>query len=78
MKKKFLKLSLFTLIIGLLFLLLAFFVFHYVTDEGITLVWHAEANKPFITELFGDFGVLNLATSLVSLLIALIFYKKEK
>ena len=75
MKKKFLKLSLITFITGVLFLLLAFFFFHFVTDEGITLIWHAEAGKPFVTELIGDFGILNIAASFISLLIAFIFYK---
>ena len=74
MKKKFLKLSLITLIVGVVFLILAFFTFHFVTDEGITLVWHPEAGKPFVTELIGDFGVLNLVVSFVSMLISFIFY----
>ena len=78
MKKKFLKLSLLTFITGLVFLLLSFFVFHFVTDSGITLTWHPEAGKPFVTELFGDFGIINIAVSFVSLLIAFIFYKEEK
>lgn len=74
MKKKFLKLSLITLIVGVVFLILAFFTFHFVTDEGITLVWHPEAGKPYVTELIGDFGLLNLVVSFVSLLISFIFY----
>ena len=74
MKKKFLKLSLITLIVGVVFLILAFFTFHFVTDEGITLVWHPEAGKPYVTELIGDFGLLNLVVSFVSLLISFIFF----
>jgi len=74
MKKKFLKLSLITLIVGVVFLVLAFFTFHFVTDEGITLVWHPEAGKPYVTELIGDFGLLNLVVSFVSLLISFIFF----
>ena len=77
MKKNFLKLSLITLIVGLVFLVLAFFCFHFVTDEGITLVWHAEAGKPYVTELIGDFGILNLATSFISFLISQIFFKDK-
>ncbi len=78
MKKKFLKLSLITLIVGIVFLIIAFFTFHFVTDEGITLIWHADAGKPYITELFGDFGVLNLVVSFVSLLISFIFFNDKK
>ena len=78
MKKKFLKLSLITGIVGLAFLIIAFFTFHFVTDAGITLIWHAEAGKPYITELFGDFAVLNLAVSFVSLLVSFIFFSDKK
>ena len=77
MKKKFLKLSFITLIVGVVFLILAFFTFHFVTDEGITLVWHPEAGKPFVTELIGDFGVLNLVVSFVSMLTAYIFFNDK-
>ena len=78
MKKKFLKLSLITGIVELAFLIIAFFTFHFVTDAGITLIWHAEAGKPYITELFGDFAVLNLAVSFVSLLVSFIFFSDKK
>ena len=78
MKKKFLRLSLITGIVGLALLIIAFFTFHFVTDAGITLIWHEEAGKPYVTELLGDFGVLNLATSFVSFLIAKIFYDKKE
>ena len=77
MKKKFLKLSLITLIVGILFLVISFFTFHFVTDQGITLVWHEEAGKPFVTELIGDFAILNIATSFITLLIALVFFNEE-
>ncbi len=77
MKKNFLKLSLITFIVGVVFLILSFFVFHFVTDQGITLIWHPEAGKPYITELLGDFAILNVATSFVSLLISLIFFKNK-
>ena len=77
MKKKFLKLSLITFIVGILFLVISFFTFHFVTDQGITLVWHEEAGKPFVTELIGDFAILNIATSFITLLIALVFFNEE-
>ena len=77
MKKKFLILSLTTLIIGIIFLSLSYFFFHYVTDAGITLVWHEEAGKPFVTELIADFGLLNLFASLISFLISIIFFREK-
>ena len=36
-KKNFQKLSLITLVIGLIILIISYFTFHFVTDEGITL-----------------------------------------
>ena len=77
-RKNLLKLSLITLIIGLLVLAIAYFFFHFVTDEGITLTWHPEAGKPFVTDLIGIFGVLFLWSSAMCLIIALVFFKKEK
>ena len=72
-RKSFLKLSRITFIVGVLFLVAAFFAFHYLTDSGFSTVWHAEAEKPYVTELLGDFGVLNVAVAFVSLLIYFLF-----
>ncbi len=77
-RKKFLKLSLITFLIGLFVLAVAYFFFHFVTDEGITLTWHPEAGKPFVTELIGNFAVLFLFASVMSLLIAFLFCEKEQ
>ena len=77
-KKNLLKISLITLIIGLIVLAIAYFFFHFVTDEGITLVWHPEAGKPFVTDLIGMFGTLFLWASAMSLIIALVCFKDEK
>lgn len=77
MQKKFLKLSLITFIVGVVFLALAYFSFHYLTDAGLSSVWHREAEKPFVTELIGDFGVLNLFAAFISLLIHFIFIKNK-
>ena len=76
MKKKLLKLSWITAVIGACVLVIAYFFFHFVTDEGITLVWHAEAGKPFVT--IGIFGVLFLFASVMSLLIACCFYPTQR
>lgn len=77
-RKKFLKLSLITFLIGVFVLAVAYFFFHFVTDEGITLTWHPEAGKPFVTELIGNFAVLFLFASIMSLLIAFLFCEKEQ
>ena len=77
MKQKLLKLSLVTFIIGLVVLAIAYYFFHFVTDEGFTLIFHEEAGKPFVTNLIGDFGVLFIFSSVMSLLVANIFYKEK-
>jgi hypothetical protein len=64
-------------VISLVLLAIAYYFFHYVTDSGFTLTWHPEAGKPFVTDMIGNFAVLFLWTSVVSLLIAVIFFKKE-
>lgn len=77
-KKNLLKLSLITLIIGIIVLAIAYFFFHFVTDDGITLTWHPEAGKPFVTDLIGIFGVLFLWSSAMSLISALVFFNDKK
>lgn len=74
---KFLKLSLITFTIGVAILVLAFFSFHYLTDTGISSIWNEEADKPYITELLGDFGIINIAVASTSLLIYFIFDKNK-
>ena len=74
MDKKLLKLSLILLIIGLVFFILTYFCFHYVTDDGITTTWHPEAGKPFVTDMIGQLGVLFLFSSAMSAISALVFF----
>ena len=50
----------------------------FVTDSGFTLTYHEEAGKPFVTDLIGQFAVLFLFTSVISLIIVKIFYQEEK
>ena len=77
-RKNLFKFSIITLVIGVLVLAISFFFFHFVTDEGISLIWHEEAGKPFVTLLIGIFGVLFVFASALSSLTALIFFEKEK
>ena len=76
-KKNLLKFSLITFVIGIAVLLIAYFCFHYVTDDGITLVWHPEAGKPFVTDMIGIFGVLFVFASAISLISSFVFFKKD-
>ena len=78
MRRKWLKLSLVTLIVALGVFVLNYFFFHFVTDEGISLVWHPEAGKPFVANMISVFGVLFLFTSALSFIVAQIFYPRDK
>ena len=77
MKKKLEKLSLITLIIGLCLLAVAYFFFHFVTDSGITLTWHPEAGKPFVTDMIGQLAVLFLFASAMSIISANVVFNDE-
>ena len=78
MREKFLKLSLISGIIFAVIMAISYFFFHFVTDDGITAVWHPEAGKPFVAELIANFGILFAFCSIVCLMVALIFYPKQK
>ena len=77
-KKTLLKFSLILLIVGLCVLAINYFFFHFVTDDGITLTWHPEAGKPFVTDMIGQLGTLFLFGSAVSLIAALVFFEDKK
>ena len=77
-RKNLLKTALIFLIAGLIVLAIAYFFFHFVTDDGITLVWHPEAGKPFVTDMIGQLGTLFLFSSAMSAISALVFFDDEK
>ena len=77
-KNKFLKLSLYCLIISVIVFIINYFFYHFVTDDGISLTFNEEPGKPFVANLIGYFAVMFLFASVISLLIAHIFYPKNK
>ncbi len=77
-KNKFLKLSLYCLIISVIVFIINYFFYHFVTDDGISLTFNEEPGKPFVANLIGYFAVMFLFASVISLLIAHIFYPKDK
>lgn len=77
-KQKLLKFSLITLLIGIGIMAFAYFFFHFVTDAGITLTWHPEAGKPFVTDMIGQLAVMFLFSSAISALGALVFFDGEE
>lgn len=76
-RQKLFKFSIITLLIGLALLGISYFFFHFVTDSGITLTWHPEAGKPYVSEMLGDLSVLFLFSSATSTLAALVFTDKK-
>ena len=71
-------LSLITLALGIVLLGLAYYFFHFVTDEGLTLTFHEEAGKPFVADLIGQLGVLFIFAAAASLIAAFVLCDKEK
>ena len=76
MKNKLLKLSMWQGIIAAVVFVINYFFFHFVTDDGISLVWQPEAGKPFVADLIGQLGVLFIFGSVVCLLCAFIIFDK--
>lgn len=76
MKKKFCILSVFSSVLFVLTSVFTYFLYHYYSAEGFGVIWQEEPFKPFVTFLFGILATLFLFSSILSFLIALIFYKK--
>ncbi len=77
LQKRLYKLALVCLLIAIVVFIINYFVFHYVTDEGITFVWHPEAGKPFVTDLIGILGANMVFASIISALCGKILCKKD-
>ena len=77
-KEKLLKLSLYCFISSVVVLVINYFFYHFVTDDGIGLTWNPEPGKPFVSDLIGQLGVLFLFASIMSLMIAFIFFPKQE
>ena len=77
MRKRLFKLSLWQLAISAFVFIVNYFFFHFVTDEGISLVWQPEAGKPFVADLIGIFAPLFLFGAAVSALCAVILFDKN-
>lgn len=66
------KFSIICLIISIIIFAVNYFFFHFVTDEGITFVFHEEAGKPFVANLIGILATLFLFSSAISFIIYLL------
>ena len=78
MRKRLFKLSQIELCISAACFIINYFFYHFVTDEGITLTWQAEAGKPFVALLIGIFSTLFLFAAAISALSALVLCDREK
>lgn len=78
MKNKFRKFSLVSFISSVIVFIFNYFFFHFVTDEGISLIFHEEVGKPFVANLIGQLGVHLLAAGIISLMISIIFFPKSE
>ena len=78
MRGRLFKFSLINLAISAFAFVVNYFFFHFVTDDGITLVWQAEAGKPFVAQLIGIFATLFLFGTAISALAALVLCEKEE
>lgn len=78
MKNKFRKFSLVSFISSMIVFIFNYFFFHFVTDEGISLIFHEEVGKPFVANLIGQLGVHLLAAGIISLMISIIFFPKSE
>ena len=65
-------------IIALAIFAYTYFLFHYLGDDGnFVSVFHESPEKPFVTFLFGIWGVMFLFSSLMCFLIGIIFGTKK-
>ena len=77
-RKKLVKLSIASFGISAFILTFNYFFYHYFTSKGFTSEFHKEPQKPFVSDLIGQLGVLFLFLSITSLLIAFICYEKKE
>lgn len=76
-RKRLFKLGVIFLILALVVFAINYYVFHFVTDDGLTLTWHEEAGKPFVTDLIGQLGTLLTFGSIASFLVGAVVFKKD-
>ena len=78
MKKKFNRLSLVSFILALVIFGFTFALYHYMGPDGnFCNIWREEPVKPFVTFLFGIWGVTFLFGSVISLVIGNIFFSEK-
>ena len=78
MRKKFNTLALWSFVLSLAIFILSFYLYHYMLPDGsFTSAFQSQPGKPFVTLLFGIWGVTFLFASVMSWLIGRIFFKEK-
>ena len=77
-KKKAVIIAIILLIAGVIFMFLAYFMFHYLTPEGKLGEWRPKPAKPVVTYAVGEFSLLCYFASLIFLLIGVIRPKQKE
>ena len=75
-KKKALLIALVLLVVAVVFMFLAYFMFHYLTPEGKLGPWRPKPAKPVVTYAAGEFSLLCYLAALIFFLIGIIKPKK--
>lgn len=79
MKKKCTILSICSFVIALAIYSFTYILFHYLRPEGgFSAVFQKKPAKPFVTLLFGIWGVMFHFASVMSLLIGKIFFSEKR
>lgn len=79
MRKKCFILAVCSFLIALAIFAFTFYLFHYAgADGGFVREYQEAMNKPFVTLLFGIWGVCFLFASVMSVVIGLIFFGNQQ
>ena len=78
MKQKFKALSQWSFALAMAIFVFSYFLYHYVMPEGaVTLTYQPGPGKPMLTELWAILGVMFLFSSILSAMIARIFFSDK-
>ena len=75
-KKKAMIISIVLLVIALIFMFLAYFMYHFLTPEGKLGEWRPTPAKPVVTYAVAEFSLLSYFAALIFFLIGVIKPKK--
>ena len=75
-KKKAIIISIVLLVIAVVFMFLAYFMFHYLNADGSIGEWKPKPAKPVVTYAVAEFSLLSYFAALIFFLIGIIKPKK--